>query len=76
MLRQFDGHVQRSARNRGGSEYLLDDSVFETAQRRLEAALATRDKPAPGGKAKASKGKGRAPAVKGERKPGRPRQGR
>ncbi|CAN5584462.1 hypothetical protein BH09ACT4_BH09ACT4_15850 [soil metagenome] len=30
----------------------------------------------PGGKAKASKGKGRAPAVKGERKPGRMRQGR
>ena len=30
----------------------------------------------PGGKAKASKGKGRAPAVKGEKKPGRPRQGR
>jgi hypothetical protein len=31
---------------------------------------------APGGKAKANKGKGRAPAVKGERKPGKRRQSR
>jgi hypothetical protein len=30
----------------------------------------------PGGKAKASKGKGRAPAVKGERRPGKRRQSR
>jgi hypothetical protein len=32
--------------------------------------------PKAGGKAKANKGKGRAPAVKGERKPGKRRQSR
>ena len=53
-------------------------AFFVEAQRQLDASAkaAARDRPAPGGKAKASKGKGRAPAVKGERKPGRPRQGR
>jgi DNA-binding transcriptional LysR family regulator len=50
--------------------------VEATRQLDASAKAAARDKPAPGGKAKASKGKGRAPAVKGERKPGRPRQGR
>lgn len=40
------------------------------------AAAAKASAAPPGGKAKASKGKGRAPAVKGERRVGRPRQGR
>jgi DNA-binding transcriptional LysR family regulator len=45
-------------------------------QQAKSAAAAKASAPAPGGKAKASKGKGRAPAVKGERRVGRPRQGR
>ena len=55
-----------------GEEFLVD------AERQLaiSAKSAAANVAAPGGKAKASKGKGRAPAVKGERKPGRPRQGR
>jgi Bacterial regulatory helix-turn-helix protein, lysR family len=54
------------------------EALLVDAKRQLDtstrAAAASAAKP--GGKAKASKGKGRAPAVKGERKPGRPRQGR
>lgn len=54
------------------------ETLLVDAKRQLDistkAAAASAAKP--GGKAKASKGKGRAPAVKGERKPGRPRQGR
>ncbi|MCU1424742.1 MAG: LysR family transcriptional regulator, partial [Microbacteriaceae bacterium] len=51
---------------------------FADAKRQLEksAASARANVAAPGGKAKASKGKGRAPAVKGERKPGKRRQSR
>ena len=52
---------------------LLKKTQIELAKSRAAAKASA---PAPGGKAKASKGKGRAPAVKGERKPGRPRQGR
>ncbi len=52
---------------------LLERTRIEQAK---SAAAAKASAPAPGGKAKASKGKGRAPAVKGERRPGRPRQGR
>ena len=54
------------------------EALLIDAERRLDksarSAIAAAAKP--GGKAKASKGKGRAPAVKGERKPGRKRQGR
>ena len=48
------------------------------AERQLDisARAAAASVAKPGGKAKASKGKGRAPAVKGVKKPGRPRQGR
>jgi hypothetical protein len=51
---------------------------FADAKRQLDksAASARANVAAPGGKAKASKGKGRAPAVKGERKPGKRRQSR
>ena len=52
---------------------LLTRTRIEQAK---SAAAAAASAPAPGGKAKASKGKGRAPAVKGERRVGRPRQGR
>ena len=54
-------------------EALLVDAERQLAK---SAAAAAASAAKPGGKAKASKGKGRAPAVKGERKPGRPRQGR
>src|ERR1700712_831304 len=55
-----------------GEAFLVD------AERQLDksARSAVASAAKPGGKAKASKGKGRAPAVKGEKKPGRPRQGR
>jgi len=52
---------------------LFDKTSIEWAK---SAAAARASAPPPGGKAKASKGKGRAPAVKGERRAGRPRQGR
>jgi DNA-binding transcriptional LysR family regulator len=59
---------------------LTDAGLELQARTRVEweksAAAARASAPAPGGKAKASKGKGRAPAVKGERRVGRPRQGR
>ena len=55
-----------------GETFLVEAERQLGASARAAAASA----PPPGGKAKASKGKGRAPAVKGERKPGRPRQGR
>jgi DNA-binding transcriptional LysR family regulator len=71
-LELFDSTASTTRLTPAGEELLVD------AERRLErsreAAAASAAKP--GGKAKASKGKGRAPAVKGERKPGRPRQGR
>jgi hypothetical protein len=52
--------------------------LLEEARRQIAAAPAPADKPVvkAGGKAKASKGKGRAPAVKGQPKPYKKRQGR
>ena len=49
-----------------------------TAREEIAAAPAPAEKPVvpAGGKAKASKGKGRAPAVKGQPKPYKKRQGR
>jgi len=55
-----------------GEAFLVDAERQLNTSAKAAAASAAK----PGGKAKASKGKGRAPAVKGERKPGRPRQGR
>src|ERR1700712_500114 len=51
---------------------------LETARDEIAAAPAPIEKPVvpAGGKAKASKGKGRAPAVKGQPKPFKKRQGR
>lgn len=68
----FDSTASTTQLTPAGQELLVD------AERQLEKsrAAAAASAPKPGGKAKASKGKGRAPAVKGERKPGRPRQGR
>jgi len=52
--------------------------LIDEAERRIAAAPAPAPKAAPkaGGKAKASKGTGRAPAVKGQPKPYKQRQGR
>lgn len=51
---------------------------LEEARREIAAAPPPVERPAPkaGGKAKASKGKGRAPIVKGQPKPYKKRQGR
>jgi DNA-binding transcriptional LysR family regulator len=68
----FDKSAQTTVLTPEGEAFLVD------AQRQLKqmAASARANVAAPGGKAKASKGKGRAPAVKGERKPGKRRQSR
>jgi len=68
----FDTAASTTRLTSAGEELLVD------AERQLakSAAAAAASAAKPGGKAKASKGKGRAPAVKGERRPGRPRQGR
>ncbi len=68
----FDYSAATTVLTPKGSELLARTQ----AERAKSAAAAKASAPAPGGKAKASKGKGRAPAVKGERRVGRPRQGR
>jgi len=52
--------------------------VLVTAREEIAAAPAPAEKPVvpAGGKAKASKGRGRAPVVKGQPKPYKKRQGR
>ena len=68
----FDKSASTTRLTDAGVLFLAD------AQRQLKAMAASQraNVAAPGGKAKASKGKGRAPAVKGERKPGKKRQSR
>ena len=69
----FDASASSTTLTPEGEAFLLD------AERQLTASAkaAAKNVAAPGGKAKASKGKGRAPAVKGERKkPGGKRTGR
>ena len=68
----FDAAAETTALTAAGAAYLED------AKRQLAKsdAAARASVAAPGGKAKASKGKGRAPAVKGERRPGKRRQSR
>lgn len=68
----FDTTATSTQLTASGAAFLVD------AERQLDksAKSAAASAAKPGGKAKASKGKGRAPAVKGQRKPGRPRQGR
>lgn len=68
----FDSTASSTTLTHEGEAFLVD------AERQLAASAkaAAKDAPKPGGKAKASKGKGRAPAVKGERKSGGKRQGR
>ena len=68
----FDESASSTTLTTEGDAFLIE------AERQLNASAkaAAKNVAAPGGKAKASKGKGRAPAVKGERKPGGKRQGR
>ena len=68
----FDSAASTTTLTPEGEAFLVD------AQRQLKAMAASQraNVAAPGGKAKASKGKGRAPAVKGQPKPGRNRQSR
>jgi len=68
----FDPNASSTVLTPEGKAFLVD------AQRQLKAMAASQraNVAPPGGKAKASKGKGRAPAVKGERKPGKRRQSR
>lgn len=67
--------------NRAGPTWSLTPAgtlLLDEAKRQIAAAPAAETKPkAPaGGKAKASKGKGRTPVVKGQPKPFKKRQGR
>jgi DNA-binding transcriptional LysR family regulator len=68
----FDSSATSTQLTPAGEAFLVE------AERQLDKSAKSAQASAakPGGKAKASKGKGRAPAVKGEKKPGRPRQGR
>jgi DNA-binding transcriptional LysR family regulator len=68
----FDTGASSTRLSPQGEAFLVDAERQLSASARAAAASVAK----PGGKAKASKGKGRAPAVKGEKKPGRPRQGR
>ncbi len=68
----FDTAASSTRLTAEGEAFLVEaERQLATSAKAAAASVAP-----PGGKAKASKGKGRAPAVKGERKPGRPRQGR
>jgi DNA-binding transcriptional LysR family regulator len=67
----FDYSATTTVLTPAGAQLLAEKQT----ERAKSAAAAKASAPAPG-KAKASKGKGRAPAVKGERRVGRPRQGR
>lgn len=68
----FDMNASTTTLTPAGAELLADQ------QKKLAATAASvENKPQPaGGKAKASKGKGRAPAVKGQPRPGKRRQSR
>ncbi|EAR24679.1 Bacterial regulatory protein, LysR family protein [marine actinobacterium PHSC20C1] len=68
----FDSTATSTQLTPAGELFLVD------AERQLDksAKSAAASVAKPGGKAKASKGKGRAPAVKGQSKPGRRRQSR
>lgn len=68
----FDSGATSTRLTPAGAAFLVEaERQLEISARSAAASVAK-----PGGKAKASKGRGRAPAVKGERKPGRNRQGR
>lgn len=68
----FDKSAESTQLSEAGTAY-LDDARLQLAK---SAAAARNSVAAPGGKAKASKGKGRAPAVKGAPRVGKRRQSR
>lgn len=68
----FDRTATTTVLTDEGVEYLSD----ARAELAADAARVEANRPAPGGKAKASKGKGRAPAVKGAPRVGKRRQSR
>jgi len=78
---RLEAEVGHPLINRGTPPWTLTEAgalLLDEAKRRIADApdeLTNRTKPA-GGKAKASKGKGRAPVVKGQPKPFKKRQGR
>ncbi|GAA1992907.1 LysR family transcriptional regulator [Microbacterium pumilum] len=80
-LDKLEDEVGHPLFNRAKSGWTLTAAgvlLLEEAERQIAAAPAPAAKPVvpAGGKAKASKGKGRAPAVKGQPKPFKKRQGR
>jgi DNA-binding transcriptional LysR family regulator len=77
-LEEETGHPLFTRAKSGWTLTAAGELLLEEARRQIAAAPAPVAKPkaARGGKAKASKGKGRAPVVKGEPKPYKKRQGR
>ena len=78
---KLEAEVGQALFTRDGSGTRLTkvgELFLDEAKERIAAAPAAAPKPAvpAGGKAKASKGKGRAPVVKGQPKPYKKRQGR
>lgn len=72
------GHPLFTRDGNGTRLTTVGEMLLEEATRELATAAAPPKKPVvpAGGKAKASKGKGRAPAIKGQPKPFKKRQGR
>ena len=79
-IEQLEEEVGHPLFTRGGDTRLTKagELLLDEARERIAAAPAPSAKPVvpAGGKAKASKGKGRAPVVKGQPKPYKKRQGR
>ena len=79
-IEQLESEVGHPLVTRGGETRLTKagELLLDEARERIAAAPAPAAKPVvpAGGKAKASKGKGRAPVVKGQPKPYKKRQGR
>lgn len=78
---RLEAEVGHPLLNRSSTPWALTPAgrlLLEEAERRVADAPAPAEKPAAkaGGKAKASKGAGRAPIVKGQPKPYKKRQGR
>ena len=67
----FDRNSESTRLTKAGNAFLAD-----ARQELAESPEPPRPRQNAGGKAKAAKGKGRAPAVKGEARPGKRRQGR
>ena len=78
-IEKLESEVGHSLFTRHGETQLTEVGILflDEARREIAAAPASVEKPVnAGGKAKASKGKGRAPIVKGKPKPYKKRQGR